>query len=156
MVSQEVGDDFFMSTPIDAPNFDPRLEHARQLVRGPAIALGTTAFISMGIPLVLVVYCFLTYEDVEAMLQKRAWFAELFRTFLVYMVPTAILLLPPGAMMLAAFEMKRLRHPWLVDLGCVIAVLPLHLAWPFGLAAGTWAVDILAKDHVIEAFRRGE
>src|SRR4029079_11019406 len=59
-----------------------------------------------------------------------------------------------GLIAIAGLSLRRLEFLRLTLAGCVLAVLPLSLAWPAGLAAGLWALMVARSPDVRSSFGR--
>jgi hypothetical protein len=63
-----------------------------------------------------------------------------------------VLVIPNVLVMLAGVKMRnRLSSVW-ATIGCVLAILPLSLAWPLSLPIGLWALAILTRPDAKAAF----
>lgn len=106
-------------------------------VLGPAIALFATGGMSFGIALVIIGWSLGAYPRPIAGWEVVLW---------------VLVLLPPILILLASWNLRRTRRWWLVRIGCLAAISPLHAAYPFGLLAGVWAFEVLAQRDVANAF----
>ena len=66
----------------------------------------------------------------------------------------AIISLPAAVVVLSgAWKMRQLENYPLCMTAAVVAVLPLHAGFVLGLPFGIWALSVLTKPEVKDAFR---
>ena len=81
---------------------------------------------------------------------------SLLPNFSMLILMVQVLLTPiTGLLMIAgAIQMLRLRSYRLATVACVIAMVPVTIVWLLGLPIGIWALRVLRRPQVQEAFRR--
>lgn len=58
-------------------------------------------------------------------------------------------------MLLGALNMQRMSNHRLALVGAIVALLPVHLAFPLSIPFGVWALVVLGRPEVRRGFRDG-
>jgi tRNA A-37 threonylcarbamoyl transferase component Bud32 len=137
----------FYDRPPEPRVFDPLREAARDHVRLPAagmIAAGTMSLLLIPVLAIL---------GLLALTQRSVSDNQLFTMLALFGAAGVLSILAAAAQIVGGLRMKSLESRWLAMLGAIAAMIPLNLSCVIGLPAGIWALLVLHRPEVQEAFR---